>query len=488
MSAEPPSPMTPDVDIDGPNVLPDNASHTPTLHDEEGASQKPYDTGDGKLHTTTSNEKDILIVDWDGPNDPTNPKNWSHRGKWGASVIVSLFTFISPVSSSIIAPAAFQVADEFGVKSDILISIMTSVFVLGYAFGPFLLGPLSEIYGRSRVLQLANAWYLGWNLACGFAKSEAQFIAFRFLAGLGGSAPMAVGGGVLGDIWRPEERGKAIAVFSLAPLLGPVVGPVTGAWIAERSTWKWVFYATSIADAIVQLLGMFFLKETYAPVLLEWKAVELRKTMDTEKGPYREVRTVFDGDARNWKTIMSNALKRPFQLFFNEPIVVLLSIYMAYLYGILYRKVFTGESVGIAGLHYIALGVGLMLASQVNAKSMDKIYVYFKNKNGGVGKPEFRLPAMFPGSLLLPMGMLIGGWCVEKRTLWIGPDVGSVLVGAGIVLNFQCIPNLHPLAAANCLRSLAGFGFPLFAPSIPWIFWRYGERIRNNSRYAFRTL
>ena len=90
-----------------------------------------------------------------------------------------------------------------------------------------------------------------------------------------------VGGGVLGDVWRAEERGKAIAIYSLAPLLGPVVGPVCGGWIAERSTWRWVvsapsrpshwcmlmdssmqFWSTSIADVIVQISGLFFLQES----------------------------------------------------------------------------------------------------------------------------------------------------------------------------------------------------------------------------------
>lgn len=79
-----------------------------------------------------------------------------------------------------------------------------------------------------------------WNLGCGFAQNKSQLIAFRFLAGLGGSAPLSIGGGVLGDCWRPEERGQAVALYSLAPLLGPVVGPVAGAWVAERSTWRWV--------------------------------------------------------------------------------------------------------------------------------------------------------------------------------------------------------------------------------------------------------
>ena len=102
------------------------------------------------------------------------------------------------------------------------------------------------------------------------------------------------------------------------------------------------------------------------------------------------------------------------------------------------------ESVGIAGLHYIALGIGITGASQVNARTMDKVYVYLRNKNDGVGKPEFRLrsysllvlvsqmlihlvtAAMFVGTLVLPIGLLITGWTVEAHTHWIAPDIVSV--------------------------------------------------------------
>ncbi len=78
------------------------------------------------------------------------------------------------------------------------------------------------------------------NTASGFAHSKNELIAFRFLAGLGGSAPLAIGGGVIGDLFDAEHRVQAIAIYSLAPLLGPVIGPVIGAWIAEKSTWHWV--------------------------------------------------------------------------------------------------------------------------------------------------------------------------------------------------------------------------------------------------------
>ncbi|OJA21347.1 hypothetical protein AZE42_12763 [Rhizopogon vesiculosus] len=271
---------------------------------------------------------------------------------------------------------------------------------------------------------------------------------------------------------------------------------------------------------------MFFLQETYAPLLLERKAGRIRRSMDAEK-TYREVRTVFEGQDRSWQAIMTKSLKRPFVLFACEPIVQLLGVYMAYLYGILYLLLTTIPSIfqgvyqqpaGIAGLHYIALGIGMTGASQINARTMDRVYVNLKNKNGGVGKPEFRLPAMFPGTVLLPIGCLITGWTSQAHVHWIAPDIGIAIVGAGIILSFQCIQTyvvdtftLHAasaLAAVACLRSLAGFGFPLFAPAMynalgfgkgdtvlavvaiiigcpaPWILWHYGERIRKSSRYT----
>ena len=103
------------------------------------------------------------------------------------------------------------------------------------------------------------------------------------------------------------------------------------------------------------------------------------------------------------------------------------------------------ERIGIAGLHYIALGIGLSAASQFNVRYMDRIYIHFKNKNGGVGEPEFRLrqlgfssvplfrPAyvaiwvnsasMIPGTVLLPIGLLLTGWSAHNKLHWIAADI-----------------------------------------------------------------
>ena len=129
---------------------------------------------------------------WDGPDDPANPKNWDKKHKWAATLVVSSFTFISPVSSSMVAPALTAIAKEFHITSEVESQLTLSIFVLAYAIGPLFLGPLSEIYGRVPVLQLSNLFYLVFNIACGASRSKGQMIAFRFLSGLGGSAPLAV--------------------------------------------------------------------------------------------------------------------------------------------------------------------------------------------------------------------------------------------------------------------------------------------------------
>ncbi|EKD21743.1 uncharacterized protein L3040_004966 [Drepanopeziza brunnea f. sp. 'multigermtubi'] len=465
--------------------------------------------------------RDPNLVGWER-NDPNNPKNWSVGRKWSATLIVSAFTFISPVSSSMIAPAVNAIAAEFNITNDIEKSLTLSIFVLAYAVGPLLLGPLSELYGRIIILQSANLFYLFFNLGCGLAQTKQQLIAFRFLSGLGGSAPLAIGGGVLSDLFTPEERGKALSIYSLAPLLGPAIGPIAGGFVTQNTTWRWVFYATTITDGLIQFLGLWFLQETYAPVLLDRKKKQAIKETGNEA-----LHTEYDQPDRTVAKALRTSLSRPFILLGTQIIVQLLALYMAYLYGIMYLVLSTfpglwenkyGQSVGIGGLNYISLGVGFFLGTQVAAPLQDRIYLALKKRNNGVRKPEFRVPLMIPGAILAPVGLFLYGWSAQAKTHWIVPNIGAAIFAAGTIIGFQCIQSYivdsytryaaSAVGAATVLRSLAGFGFPLFAPYMyrkldygwgnsllafiaialgwpaPFLLWKYGERLRNKSTFA----
>ncbi|KAJ6604016.1 MFS polyamine transporter [Mycena sp. CBHHK59/15] len=439
--------------------------------------------------------------------------------KWGATIIVALFTFISPVTSTIIAPPSHAVAAQFGVTDNVVIALFTSIFVLAY-------GPMSELYG-------SNLWFIIWNVACSLAQNASQLLIFRFLAGLGGSASPAIGGSVIGDMWAPEERGRPMALYSLMPLLGPVIGPTCGAWIAQLSTWRWVFWATTIAMAVVQICSLFLLRESYAPFLLDQKAMRVQQSLSSDlKKEIIEVRSKLTAEKRTQvilRRVLLTALTRPFHLLFAEPIVQLLGLYMAFVYGTLYLFLVSmtlmfertyRESVGIAGLNYLALGLGVTVASYLSAHVMDRVFRYCKERNGGIAEPEFRLLGMVPGTLLLPIGLFLTGWSAQYSVHWIVPSIGIALVGAGTLLNFQSITiyiiDTFTLYAASAmsvvsfLRSIAGFCFPLFAPAMydklgygkgdtvlavvaiaagcpaPWLLWKHGKAIRMASKYARR--
>lgn len=311
---------------------------------------------------------------------------------------VSSFTFISPVSSSMVAPALGAIGKDLNITNEVVLSLTLSIFVLAYAIGPLFLGPLSEMYGRVIVLQASNLFYLFFNLGCGLAQTKVQMIVFRFLSGLGGSAPLAIGGGLLSDLFTAEQRGKAISIYSLAPLLGPAVGPIAGGFVTENTTWRWVFYATCIADGLIQVIGLFYLQETYSPVLLDRKKKHLIKETGNNS-----LHTEWDDPNRTVRQALKIAFTRPFKLLGTQIIVQVLALYMAYLYGLMYLVLSTfptlwerdyHESVGIGGLNYISLGVGFFLGTQICAPCQDLIYRALKRRHSGVGKPEFRVPLM----------------------------------------------------------------------------------------------
>ena len=90
------------------------------------------------------------------------------------------------------APALNAIQKDLLFQSSLLVILSLSVFLLGTAFIPLFTAPLSEVFGRSVVLQSTNIFYITFNTLCGAAKTQNQLIVFRFLAGLGGAGPFAV--------------------------------------------------------------------------------------------------------------------------------------------------------------------------------------------------------------------------------------------------------------------------------------------------------
>ncbi|KAH6672043.1 multidrug resistance protein [Halenospora varia] len=496
-----------------PTQSADSVTATTDLEKQKPAVQ---DISEGNLDTTKEN--DPGIVNWDGEDDPANPRNWSLKKKWTNGGLLAAMTLVTPLASSMFAPGVQTVFREFHSNSTVLASLVVSVYVLGYAIGPLAVAPLSEMYGRVPLYNASNILFVIFTIACAVSSNLNMLIAFRFFAGAVGSTVITIGGGSFGDMFAPEERGSAIAIWSLGPLLGPVIGPVAGGFLVAAAGWRWVFWLITIVAGVLSIAMFLFLNETYPVILLEKKAARLRK--ETGNTNLRSALTMDIPPAELFK----RTIFRPIRMLLS-PIVFLLSTYMAFVYGLLYLLFTTisgvfigtyGFSQGISGLAFLGLGIGMMVGLVSFGLVSDKLMKKMTAKNGGKMKPEYRFPPMIPASFLIPIGLFLYGWTAKFGVQWVVPIIGTGFVGAGLIGAFMPISTylidaftMHSasaLAANTILRSLFGAFLPLAGPSlykalglgwgnsllgfialamapVPMIFWKYGERLRTSSRF-----
>jgi multidrug resistance protein len=144
------------------------------------------------------------------------------------------------------------------------------------------MAPLSEIYGRVIVYHVCNIGFLAFIVGCALAPSLNVLIGCRLLSGIFGSCTLANGGGSIADMIGQEKRGAAMAIFSVGPLLGPVIGPVAGGFLANGKGWRWDFWVLLIVGAFIGIAMAIFMRETFAPILLQKKVKRLRKETGNE--------------------------------------------------------------------------------------------------------------------------------------------------------------------------------------------------------------
>lgn len=380
---------------------------------------------------------DRTIVWWDGDNDPENPYNWPSWKKFSNCAIISALTFVTPLASSIFAPGVPHLMQDFGETSQELGAFVVSVYVLGFAFGPMLIAPLSEIYGRLMVYHVCNICFVGFTIGCALAPTFNSLVIFRFLAGTFGSCPMTNGGGSIADMMTQEKRAAAMAAFSLGPLVGPVLGPVAGGALQDAKGWRWVFWVVAIVSGFISMLMVVTMTESYAPVILSRKAARLRQETGNA-----QLRSRLDQGQPS--VAFKRAITRPMKMLIFSPICTIFALYMIMVYGYLYL-LFTsvpfvfqqtyGFSTTTVGLVYLGLGIGSFIGMGVftvdSNKQLKKAATLSDEQNGQV-KPEVRLKLLPAGSILLPIGFFIYGWTAHFKTHWIAPIIGLGVIGIGM--------------------------------------------------------
>ncbi|CAN8098545.1 unnamed protein product [Discula destructiva] len=480
--------------------------------------------GDGlKRDPIPETNLDEGIVGWDGQDDPAMPLNLPQSKKWMLVGLLSAITLVTPFASSILSPGISSLMKEFG-ETDAIVGAMTvSIYLLGYVVGPMFLAPLSEVYGRRPILTVANVFFCTMQIGCALAPSITALIIFRFFSGVGGSGCLTLGGGLIGDIFRPEERGFAMGVWVIGPLFGPTIGPLIGGFLAENISWRWDFWIVLILAVTISIMIEIFNQETSHKILIEKKVARLKKELGRE-----DLRSCYDaagGPPKSLKANLASGLVRPIKMLLFSPVVLLLTIYISFTYGTLYLLFTTiptvfeetyGFDIGLTGLVYLGLGSGTTIGWLIITLYSDKSVIKLSKKNDGVFEPEMRLWMSIWFSWLLPITFFWYGWSAEYKVQYMSSIIALAPFGVGIMGLFLPVTtylvDCYPMYAASAvaanteLRSLVGAMLPLAGTPmyntlglgwgnsllgflcflmipLPIIFYRYGKQLRKMEKF-----
>lgn len=191
-----------------------------------------------KLHDCGNEPESKTARDWWGPDDSGNPENWSTSKKVYHTIVPCVVGFLCPMGSSIYTSGDRHVERDFGVSREV--ALLPFVFyLLGLSFGPIIAAPTSEEYGRKIVYLASLPIFAAFTLGSGFSPCIASLVLCRFFAGFFASPGLAIGTGVISDIWDQKQRGPPMSLFILMIQIGPAFGPVMGGFVVEYGGWRW---------------------------------------------------------------------------------------------------------------------------------------------------------------------------------------------------------------------------------------------------------
>ena len=268
-------------------------------------------------------QEDPYQVEWI-LNDPINPLNFPGWKKWFITLTMAFSTLSITFSSSAYSGCILQIMEEFNVSQEVAITGV-ALFVLSFAIGPGIWGPLSELYGRQMLFigtyGVVTAFSAG---ACG-SQNITTLLVLRFFSGAFGASALTNAGGTVSDLFTARERGLAAIVYVSAPFLGPTLGPLVGGFLGETEGWRWVHGLIAIFTGALWIAGSLLVPETYAPVLLKRRAQKLSRLT----GKVYKSKLDISASTKTPQELFNTAMIRPWVLLFREPIVMLLSLYTA---------------------------------------------------------------------------------------------------------------------------------------------------------------
>lgn len=461
-------------------------------------------------------------VKFDGLDDKEDAKRLSLYHKWFIVWIISIGSLCVTCLSSIWSLASDNIIEHFHISREVSV-LGISLFIWALGTGGIILAPISEYYGRKITYTVGLFLTMVFNLLPEFSNNVGGVLFGRLMSGFFASSFMAVASGSFADIFDKKQLGPALSLYTASPFLGPGIGPILAGFInVNPKNFRWTFHCMTIWLAVVLVLVIFLVPETYEPVLLKRKAKRLRK----ETGDNNYYAPLEKKDQTLARSIALNAT-RPFNLLFKDKMTIILCFYtgfelaIVYLFFVAFPYVFETVyhfEIYQVGLAYCGLITGLLLGSIICPIVVTKKMNQLAAQNGGQLIPEFRFFSVRVGIFITPIGLFILGWTSYAHVHWIGPIIGSAIFAFGIVFVFNGIfgytvdaYRLYAASAMGCnsfVRSIMSGVFPLFGVQmfsgmgvhwactflalfscllipIAFLFSKYGETFRKQSPYAW---
>jgi DHA2 family multidrug resistance protein len=396
---------------------------------------------------STSNAEDTRQTNATAPPLPS-AASLSPATRLVVTVCTIMATLMQSLDSTIANVALPYMQGTMSASQEEINWVLTS-YIVAAAIMTAPTGFLAARFGRTRLFVTAVIGFTLASVLCGLAQSLDEIVIFRFLQGMFGAALVPLSQAVMFDIYPVEQRGGAMALWTMGVMIGPIFGPILGGWLTENYNWRWVFYI-NVPFGIVTAAGLLtFLKETsYGnSARLDWIGFG---ALSLAIGAFQ---TMLDrGETLDWfgsHEIITEAClaaiglyvflvqfslaPRPFlspRLFTDRNFVVGVTLYFTMgliMYATLallapYLQTLMNYPVVTAGIVLAPRGAGLMLAALICGRLIGKI----------------------SARLLVAVGFATGAYALHQMTSWT-PDVSEwTMISAGFVqgvsLGFLTIP------------------------------------------------
>ncbi|KAJ5082823.1 hypothetical protein N7532_011866 [Penicillium argentinense] len=389
-----------------------------------------------------------------------NPKTYPRKMKWFITFIVAVAGATAPMGSSIFFPSLSQVARELNTTTTIT-NLSIALYMLSMSIFPLWWSSFSERLGRRTIYLASFLLFVLFNCLCAISDSIAMLIVMRMLSGGASASVQAVGAGTIADLWEPRERGRAMGIFYLGPLCGPLLAPIVGGVLAQRWGWRSTLWFLAAYGALTVIFIFLALPETLAvqkPVLPETEEDGEPISRPLSRVSTRKMARTTTKWLKMLKVVFIDPLKI---VLYLQYIPVLLTVYYASIaFGSLYvLNVSVEETFGkgpynfstvIVGLLYIPNSVGYVVASLFGGKWMDSIMQReakkanrYDEKGRLVFRPEDRMREnAWLGAILYPVALIWYGWTAEKGVFWLVPMIANFFFGIGSMLIFSMVTTM----------------------------------------------